>query len=311
VVQKQAVQFRKSPRTRYKFQRLRSCKRCGTYTALWNTQCLSCGKASGFLDIPELVKAVSRRAEAADFLLLGGAAALALFTARSLTEAVAAAAAGPAAIALLFWIKRRYTASVRDYRLQKLLIGGNGLIRKGLEHDLTHAVGDIQQKREKDAYEKLREISFLIDNNPIRIRKIMCLQSFFLRRDMDLELATLIPNDCDPHFISYMSEVAKIKPQLVNRQVIDYVIRYRSEIQALNQGSEVLLQIASSILQVKGYVRLYSAYLEDFVGMLPRDALLRLCKVLHEQHDHPGLLAKVHQTVKLKHEFDPEFQGLI
>lgn len=308
---KQAVQFRKSPRTRYKYQKLRSCKRCGTFTVLWNERCLACGKPSSFLTVPELVKAVGRRVEAADYMLIAGSAAAALFMARTLTEAVIAAAAGPAALILHAWVKGRFSAAVREFRLQKLLLGRHSTILKGLELDIAHAVADIQQNRDKDAYEKLREVSLLIDNNSLRLRRIMCLKSFFLRRDMELELASLIPDGCDPDFITYMSEVARIKPQLVNRQIIDYVIGHRNEIHSLPNGREVLLQMACSILQVKGYVRRYSGYLEDFVAELPRDSLLRLCRVLQEQPDHPGLLGRARQTIQLKHEFDPEFQGLI
>jgi hypothetical protein len=307
-----AVQFRNSLRTRYKYERLRYCKHCSSYSTLWDDRCLSCGHSGSYIRIQELTKTVTYRLGRSSKLWVGIMSAMAVLASRTVTELVLSFVIGTLAFVSFSIIIRRYTPDIAHYRIQKLLMGESNRIRQGLERDLQDADEDIKADRIKEAYEKLREISLLIDNDSIRIRKLMCLQHLILRRDMELELSTLVPEDFNTHFATYLLDVCKLKPQLVNREVIDYVITHRSQIQELPQGQELLTQVAGCVLLVKGYLRNFNGFVSDFINELHRDALLRLCRLLSPEPEvYPELTAKARQAVKLKYEYDPEFQGLL
>jgi hypothetical protein len=106
-------------------------------------------------------------------------------------------------------------------------------------------------------------------------------------------------------------EVSKVSPDLIKRDVIEYAVRYREEMEALPGGKTVLAQVAAAALRVKAYVVQFQDVIADYIDELPRDRLLRLCRITAEAPDKfPALFSKARETVKLKYNFDPEFQGL-
>lgn len=307
-----AVQFRKSARTRHAYERLKQCKGCGNYSVLWSNECLKCGAAGKLSSVKEIVQAIHRRNTVRDAMIVFSISLAAFFLAETFVQMAAAVIAGIALVAGTVMLSKRYAPAVENRLIHRLLISENRAIREGLLLDIEDAAGDLKSDDHKAAYEKLREIGYVITGNQVKVLKLMCLSHFILRSDMDLELSPLIPTGFEPDFIRYLNEVLKISPQLAKRDTLNYVVKHRSSIEAFDGGRETLVLAAGAALRVKGYVLQYQQLIADFIEDLPRERLLRLCKLLQGSYDEaPALYDKARDTVKLKYDFDPEFQGLL
>ncbi|ULL18877.1 hypothetical protein DVH26_33240 [Paenibacillus sp. H1-7] len=307
-----AVQFRKSARTRHAYERLRQCKSCGNYTALWTDHCLQCGETGQLRTLNEIAQSIHRRNTVRDAMIVFSISLAAFFLAETFAQMAIAIVAGIAFVAGYIFLSRRYALAVESRLLHQMLVTENRAIRDGLLLDIEDAAGDLKADEHKAAYEKLREIGYLITGNQVKVLKLMCLSHFILRSDMDLELSALVPTGFEPDFVRYLNEVLKISPQLVKRDTLNYVVKHRSSIEASEGGRETLILAAGAALRVKSYVVQYQHLIADFVEELPRERLLRLCKLLQGSHEEaPELYDKARDTVKLKHDFDPEFQGLV
>jgi hypothetical protein len=306
-----AAHFRKSRRTSHSFQRLKQCKGCGNYSSLWSDRCLQCGAEGKFLDLQTVTRTILKRNAQRDVLILGTAVLAALVFARTFIEMAVSLLAGAVLIAVYFLIRRPYIPSMENRMLEAVLLHDNRAVRDGLMRDIEDAGNDLKTDNFKHAYEKLREIGYLITGNQVKILKIMCLNHFILRKDMDLELSTLIPDGFDPDFIRYLSEVSKVSPELVKRDAIDYTIKHRAEIEALPDGQAVMVLVVTAALRVNAYVVQYQRTIADYVEDLPRERLIRLCRLIADSPDQfPELFPKVRDIVKIKYEFDPGFQGV-
>ncbi|MBP1992475.1 hypothetical protein [Paenibacillus eucommiae] len=307
-----AVQFRRSKRTMYAFQRLKYCKRCGSYTVLFEDDCPSCGKEDNFISITDYAKSLNKRLSLTETLVALSIFFLGIIFANSVTEMFVAIVAGGALLALYFYLRSRYKQTTEAFRFQKVLIEHTPAIYKGLQQDLMEAVGDIQAEDYKTAYEKLREISYFLNNDRIKIRKIMCLNYFVIRKDMDLELETLIPSHYDKDFVKYLWEVSKVNKQLIRINVLDYVVRYKAKIELLENGPTILTNIAGASLRMKQYVAIYQNFILEHVDYLPKDRFLRLCKIMaaFPGNDWGTLYSRSKEIVRTRYSFDPDFQGI-
>ncbi|MVO98816.1 hypothetical protein [Paenibacillus lutrae] len=309
---KMPVLLRPTTQTVHTYERLKQCSRCGTYSVLWHESCLECGSQRKFLSVHDIVRGILRRNLQRDLLLMAAGSLAAYFLARSFEQMAAAIAGGVLLIVLYVLLRRRYSQTLRLVTLRKLLQRESFAIREGLLLDVQDAASDIESENFKEAYEKLREIGFLITGNHIRVLKAFCLNRFILRSDMELELSSLIPDEFEPSFVYYLNEICKVSPQLVKRDTLDYVMKHRIQIGGMIEGRATLALVAAAALRVKEYVFEYSSLLYDFVDDLPRERLLRLCRLLGEHHDRAAQLhEKAQETARRKYEFDPEFQGFI
>jgi len=306
---KRAVQFRKSIRTRHAFERIKHCKGCGSYSALWSDRCLKCGAEGKFIAIQAAVASLHKRSAFRDGMLIASISLGAFAMARNVTEMAVSLAAGAVFVAGYALLSRRYAAAIRSRMLHQLLLEENQSIREGLLLDIDDAANDLKSDDYKSAYEKLREIGYLITGNQVKVLKLMCLNHFILRSDMDLELQTLIPDDFDKDFILYLAEVCKVSPQLVGRETLSYVVRNRVLIEAMPAGRETLALAAGAALRVKGYVVQFEELIADFVDDFPKDRLLRLHRLIQESpSDYLLLYGKVTGAVQRKLGIDPEVQ---
>ncbi|UQZ83822.1 hypothetical protein SK3146_03029 [Paenibacillus konkukensis] len=281
-------------------------------SVLWSENCLKCGADGKFQSYRQIVRTIRRRQTARDAMIAFSISLAAFFLAETLLQMVISVLAGIALVAGYFLLANHYASSVENRLLHQLLATEHQAIRDGMLLDLEDAANDLKADDFKTAYEKLREIGYLITGNQVKVLKLMCLSHFIVRSDMDLELSTLIPSGFEPDFIRYLHEVSKVSPQLVGRDALDYVMRHRQAIEAFPGGPETLALTASAALRVKGYVLQYPGLIADYLDALPRDRLLRLCKLLQGSRDRvPELYDKAREQVKLKYDFDPEFQGLL
>ncbi|WP_312109060.1 hypothetical protein [Brevibacillus reuszeri] len=304
------VQFRKSRKTTYTFERIQGCKRCHTYHVLWDTHCENCGRA--YTPIRQLSTAVTRRYVQTRFLLLGLFVCLAILSADTILQLALAFGIGILLFALFFVIQKRYGSYEKDAQFVRFLTSEKETIKQSLVHHLEDIGADVKAERIKDAYEKTREIGHFIESDTIKIRKIMFLNHYVLRKDMELELDTLIPKTYDKDFMEYLREVIKVQPWLVKKAVLDYVKRYKAQILLLENGEHLIGQVAGAALRMKTYVEQYPELIIEFIDYLPRERLLRLAKMA-STHRHDGwdrLYEAVKQRVDTHYAFDPDFKGL-
>ncbi|MGG2199822.1 hypothetical protein [Paenibacillus validus] len=295
---KKPIQLTKTMRTAYLFQRLRQCKRCGAYTCLDAESCPDCGAVQTWLPLPKPAEAVSRQRAYTDMLVLGIFAAAGFLVARSFAEMAAALGTGAVLIAVYARIRQTYEPYLLRRILSRLLLQEHEKIRRGLLQDIDKAEADLKAEDYKSAYEKFREIGFFIKDNPIRLLKLMCLNRFILRSDMELELTSLIPDRFDGDFVAYLLEVGRVKPQLIDRPTIQYVVKHREQIERLPHGSEVLTAAAAAALRIRSHLPLYRSLVLDYADALPEDRLRRLQQLAAERADEdPELFERVRQTV--------------
>ncbi|MCR8644708.1 hypothetical protein NV379_18805 [Paenibacillus sp. N1-5-1-14] len=309
---KLAIQFRKSTRTRYTFERLKYCKSCGNYSVLWDDHCLKCGQEGKFVPLQHIVKSIHRNQFLRDICILLSIGIGTFFLSRTLQMMIISILASLVLLALFIWLTKRYSTLMEKKTLDQLLIRENKAIREGIILDVEDAAENLKNKDYQLAYEKLREISYLINGNQVKVLKLMCLDHFILRKDMDLELQTLIPIDFNENFVRYLNGVSKVNPQLIKRDAIEYVLKYRVAIELMPEGRETVALVASAALRVKSYVIRYQELIFGHIEDFPKDRLLRLCQLLQgSSSDSPLLYNKVKDIVKNRYDSDPDFQGLL
>ncbi|GIP32003.1 hypothetical protein [Paenibacillus sp. J2TS4] len=309
---KVAVHFRKTRTTAHLFQRIKHCRKCGNYSCLWDDRCLSCGAERCWIDVPEMVQAVQKHRAQTSMLFIGTIGAAAFLLARN-TKEMALALIGTAVLLTLYaLLSKQFKSIIYRRTLSRLVLHEMKKIREGLLLDIGDAEKDFKAGDKKTAYEKFREIGYFINDDSIKLLKVYCLNHFVIRSDMNLELASLLPGQFNKDFVRYMHEVGKVRPQLFTREVLDYVLKYCSAIEALPEGPHVLTAAAGAALRVKGYLRTYRQLLLERAVDLPKERLLRLCRMLAESQEYDAeLTATVRHVVKLKFASDPEFQGIL
>lgn len=308
---KTGVLFRKTRKTAYTFERLQACKHCHTYHVLWDTHCEECGRE--YQPIRKLSALVTRRYVQTRFLLLALFVCLAVLCAKTLAQLLIAAGVGLLLFLLFFWIQKKYGSYERDAQFLPFLTQEREAIKTALVHHLEDVGADVKAERFKDAYEKTREIGHFIHSDTIKIRKIMFLNHFILRKDMELELETLIPSTYDKDFVEYLREVVKVQPSLVKKSTLDYVRRYKSYILLQENGDQLMGQIAGAALRMKPYVEQYQDLIIEFIDYIPRERMLRLVKMVHT-HRHEGwelLYAATKKRIDTHYAFDPDFAGIL
>jgi hypothetical protein len=279
---------------------------------LFDNRCLNCNAQDKFISVMEYVAALNVWMTQVETLVIAAILLLAVFMSNNLSELSAAIGAGAGLMGIYVWLRRRYKPFIDRYRLQSVLAKQSAEIMKGLYADLRHSVEDINADRPKESYEKLREIGHFLRNEPIKTHKIMCLNRFIIRKDMELELESIVPKSFDRDFIAYLLEATKVNKQLVRQTVLDYLSLYRDKIEELDEGREVIALVMGAALRMKKYVELYQHILIDYVDDLPKERMLRLCKMLATDLKEAAapLYDKCKDTAKMRYGLDPDFQSI-
>ncbi|MDF2725160.1 MAG: hypothetical protein K0Q59_4835 [Paenibacillus sp.] len=310
---KLAVQFRRSQKTTTAYERLKSCKSCGSYTVLFDNRCKKCGAKDKLVPIEQYASSLNRILPWAELFAGVGLVLLAVVCANTLLQLAVAAIGGMALLALFLLLRNHYKPYAEKYRMQKLLIDRTQAIWQGLQADQQDAVNDMEADKPKDAYEKLREVSWFIRSDSLKARKLACLKRFIIRKDMDLELEQVVPTHFSEVFVEYMGEALKVNKQLLRQSVLDYAVANRSRIEMLHNGKEIMALVAGAALRMKKYVYAHPQLIYDYLDELPRERFHRLCTILAsipiEQRGR--LYDKSKETAATRYAFDPEFQGIL
>ncbi|MFB5265336.1 hypothetical protein ACE41H_00840 [Paenibacillus enshidis] len=276
--QKQPVRFRPFVRTRYAFQKLRICKHCGSFTALWEDQCSACG-GSTLISVQEMANRKTFRYFGKDLFIGLVIASAAIYFSTS-TEQTLLVAAGSLALLLLLWAVQRGIKPFEQRRqLRRLFKYRFEDLEEGLTRNRAEAVAH-RQTDELLCYEMLREVGVLLRDDRMKLQQIALLQSFVLRSDMDLILDALLLKSFEPLLAEYIGEIAKIKRELIKEKTLRYISFYENRILDMNGGEQILISVASAAVRLKKYVVAHANFIYRYARKLPEDRFLRLHKIV-------------------------------
>ncbi|NOU83453.1 hypothetical protein GC101_31835 [Paenibacillus sp. LMG 31459] len=303
---KKPVTFRPFKATRYSYEKLRICRRCGRYTALGEERCTRCGRAS-LIPVEKQAVSIAGRKMHTRLLLILLLTLASVYFGQSLQQMALSGAGGIVIAGLVYYTQRKVRQNENLYALNELL-GRNILrIKEDLELNRQEAVSVL---RENDvlAYEKLREISILLRGDRISRQRVALLHGFQLRKDMVLELEQLLLKDFEPLLAEYIGEIAKVRPDLIKDRTLRYVKNYEVQILEMDKGLAILAVVAGAAVRLKRYALLYSGLIGRYVQELPKDRFLRLSRLIAANPYEPwnGLDAKVAEIRELKYRWDPE-----
>lgn len=297
---KQPVQFRPFQRTRYAYDKLKICRRCDSVTALPREACASCGRRR-LVHFMVVANSKTRWYYRRDliFALLLLAAAVSL--APDSLSRVLILTGGIVMLLILWSLQRKLYPWELRRQLRRTFKHRIQSIEEGLAHDREEAA-NVRQDDEQRAYEMLREIAVLKRDDRIRLQQLALLQSFILRKDMDLELDSLLLRSFDPVLVDYIGEIAKIKRELVRSRTLLYVTFYERRILELPGGLAVLVAVAAAAVGKKKYVAEHADFICRYAADLPEDRFMRLHRIVTSNRSTPfgDLMDEVVRIHKLR-----------
>lgn len=305
------VQIRPYERTRYAYQRLKRCRRCGNFTVLGDEECAACGKLA-LVPVEELAETLRNRKMWKERLiaLLLWAAAIAL--GGNDLEWAAAGAGGLVLFVLLVVLQSRRSEAQYRVQLHKLFANGEEALIEGLALDHEAAVEVFREGDKPLAYEMLREIGMLVRTDQVRLDQIVLLQSFILRKDMDLMLEPLLLRGFHPDLVEYIGEIAKIKRELLKERTFRYVLIHELQILRMQHGEKIMARVTGAAVRMKRYVTMYPHLVIRYARLLPKERFLRLCQVVHSDpyRNWGEVGTEVYRIYQEQYSHDPDFARL-
>lgn len=307
-----AAHFSKPRVTRYAIERLSHCRKCGTFTSLDVSSCPACG-ANRLVPVTRIGRLHHGLLFAGELLLLAGGIVGAAFLAKDALQLALCIVLGAGLLTAYLFFRKRYAASARQYRLQSLLNSRSKAIAEGLDADERSAEADYEAGRYKECYEKLRDVGHFLYDDRLRGNKVLCLNRFVLRKDMFLELESLVPRKYSKAFNAYLLEVSRVKPELIREQTLHYVLRYRGEIEKTAIGRELLTGAAAAALRRRSNLVFCQFLIADYAEFLPRERFRRLCTLLADPatDNFPALLIRAKEVAVSLYPNDAEIIGLL
>lgn len=309
MVKKKPVRLRPYYKTRYAYQKLRVCKHCHHFTVLWEDTCASCGKNT-LVPVMEKAEASAKRSMQNERLISLLITLIAILFSQTFLQIALSLCAGLVLTLLLWAVQRRTLPTETLHQADKLLRNGQRLIPEGLQLNLATASAAIKED-EQMGYEILREIASVVHNDRIRLQQIMLLQTFVLRKDMDLELEPLMLDFFDADLAAYIGEVAKIKRERIKSSAFRYLLIYEREILQMKQGEQIMTAAAGAAVRMKKYVDMYPEFIKNYARGLPKDRFLRLYHTVRRNPNQSwnGLRDEVSAIYNEKYRWDPDFQN--
>lgn len=302
------VQINPPIKTKYLYEKLRVCKNCHRYTILQEEHCTHCGKRE-LIPLREQATAIVYRSMRNERLTVILIALVSIFFGTTFQEMALGLAGGILLTGLLWFFQRKLLPRAVSRELAGMFLRDRQSIAEGLIANLDQAVATGQENKAR-SYEMLREIASLVHDDTIRSLQIMLLQSFVLRKDMDMELEPLLQRRFDPELVRYIGELAKIKRELIKDRAFHYVLTYEHEIAAMERGEEILAGVAGAAVRMKRYVLSYPDFIARYARFLPKERFLRLYRVIAGNPDENwgSLRDEVYRIYNEKYQWDADFQ---
>lgn len=297
-------------KTRYAYEKLKICGNCKHFTVLGDLQCSVCGKKS-LVSVQKKASSMVQRSMWKTRIIALLILLVSLVASESSMQFGICAAAGILLIAGLWMVQRKTEVFEQRLQLEKLFKRESKHLVAGLTADHDEAIAVFQTGNKPLTYEMLREIGVLLQTDQLRLEQILLLQSFILRRDMDLMLEPLLMDHFNPDLAAYIGEIAKIRRDLIKENAFRYVLMYESQILNMEQGENILVSVAGAAVRMKRYVSLYPYLVMRYARYLPKDRFLRLYRMvlLNPQPNWAALTEEVQNVYSEKYKWDEDFQN--
>lgn len=305
------VIFKKFIVTNHSFNKIKYCLKCGKYTLLDTGECPKCNRKGTLISIDEYLNKIIVNRNKINILFIILLFFLGIILSQNIKETVLLFATVVVSIGLLSVLYKKYKKSEKLIATESFFNKNHNIILRDINYDIDICKKSMEQNHYKEAYENLRDIGVLIQNDDIRTAKINCLNKFFIYKEMDLELDTLIVSYYNPSLVEYIADVAKNNIYLVTSQVIDYIIINEEKILSEIEDAEKKLGIiAGAILKSKKDVKTYYDFILRYVRFMPRDRLIRLCVILkdRESDNYDELYRETETTVRNYYGSDEAFR---
>ncbi|MFF2888641.1 hypothetical protein [Paenibacillus sp. NPDC057967] len=308
MIKRIAVTLKPYNRVPFAYQKLKICRNCRHFTVLGEQDCLSCGKAGGLKPVEKKAAEIVRRDQWLTGLIMLPLILVGLIFSSSALQTVLLIAAAVAAAALLWTLSKRFTPALRRMQLQKMFQQFAYELASGLAIDHQAAIRVFQEGDKPRTYEMLREIGSLVHNDQLKLEQIMLLQTFQLRKDMDLMIEPLLMDSFSPDLVSYIGEIAKIRRELIKENTFRYVLQHEMRILNMPSGEAILTTVAGAAVRKSRYMTMYPYLLIRYARLLPKDRFLRLFKFAKSLRSGP-LYDEVMRLYEEKYKWDPDFQN--
>ncbi|MDR0271624.1 hypothetical protein [Paenibacillus sp.] len=306
---KKPVNLRPYYKTRYAYEKLRVCKHCGSFTVLWEDKCANCGKQTLIQVMDQALINAKHSMQNERLIALLITLAAVLFS-QTFLQIVLCFLGGIALTVLLWRFQRKMLEPETRRQLGKLLRSSERRIVEGIYLNLTTASAATRDD-EQLGYEILREVATIVHNDRVRLQQIMLLQTFMLRKDMDLVLEPLMLEHFEPALAEYIGELAKLKRELIKHKAIRYVLMHEQEILRMKGGAGIMTVVAGAAVRMKTYVDAYPDFILRYARQLPKDRYLRLYQLVRRNPNQTwnGLRDEASAIYNEKYRWDPEFQN--
>jgi len=307
MTKKRAVTFKPYIKTRYAYEKLRVCRHCQHFTVLWEAECNQCGKST-LVPIRERVTAKVKRTMLNQRLIALFIGLVAIYFGQTFLQMILSAAAAILLIALLWFVQRRMLPFEVPSEMETLFEQEQPRIIEDIKRNRKLAVAALKDD-ELLTYEMLREISTFVQNDKIRLQQVVLLQSFVLRKDMDLRVEPLLIDSFDTDLAAYIGEVAKVQRELIKNSSIRYILSYEAHILEMENGVEILSSVVGAAIRLKKYVEAYPEFIRRYARNIPKDRFLRLYRMI-QQHPESywGNLAEEVAVIRRElYEWDSDF----
>jgi hypothetical protein len=307
MIKKQPVLLNPYIKTRYPYDKLKICRRCNYFTVLGESECPVCNK-SALQNAEERAATILQRSMWRSRLIVLLIMTVGLVMSESTMQTSLFAAGSLLLLALLWTIQRRSTPALLLLQLEKLFQKEAYTLFAGLVNDREMAIQVFHDGDKPLAYEMLREIGALVHTDQLRVEQILLLQSFVLRRDMDLMLDPLLMNHFNPDLVEYIGEIAKIRRDLIKENTFRYVLLHEAQILKMEHGESILIGVTGAAVRMKRYISLYPYLVLRYARKLPKDRFLRLYRIIQSSQSSSSLYDEVMDIYNEKYKWDEDFQ---
>jgi hypothetical protein len=286
---------------------LHVCKNCGIYTLLPEEYCTHCSNVKGYYPMDQFIAKKFRLRSQSNFFLLISLLFIGLIFTFDLVAFTLLGLVGLITISAFSFLQFKNRSSEKKHILLSQITSDKDKIIKGLEMNKEYVEKKIEDGHFLEAYEILRTITLFWNDDSIKDLKLKCLNHFVIRKDMPLEMDSIIPDSFSDEFILYLESAVKVQRNLVNRNVIEYVMNYEEEIKE-SSSNELFVLVAGAALRMKQYFIAYESFIMNNVEDMSKERIIRLKRLLEsiDTHDVQPSKDRVEELIRTKYYSDPE-----
>jgi hypothetical protein len=291
---------------------LHVCKNCGIYTLLPDEYCTHCSNVKGYYTMDQFISKKFRLRFQSNLFLLLALLFIGLIFTFDLVAFTLLGIIGLIAIFSFSLIQYKGRSTEKKHLLLSQITSDKEKIIRGMEKNKEYVENKMEDGLYLEAYEILRNISLFWNDDSIKQLKLKCLNHFIIRKDMPLEMDTVIPESYSTEFIIYLESAAKVQRNLVNKKVIEYVIYYEDEIKE-SFSNDLFVLVAGSALRMKQYFIAYETFIMNYVEDMTKERIIRLKKLLDsiDTHDVQESKERVDELIRTKYYGDQEVMALV